>query len=969
MKNPSQAIQLTRPAKPSGSRINIGWQLMEQSNNAVPLKGNIVKLAVSTIVLVFATLASGLVAAQNKQDSVRTVFSCDFQRDSDKNLDRQPDNWRRRHDRAHPSFIEAEIRTRNPAELKDVKTTEANLSKLYNAWKNRKWDPAYIPEATPPVIAKFVDRSLLNSCYQVEVNGGAYELVSQPFDIDSRFDYLLSGELACQALKFHSATIELHVFDGKKSKIGEYSTTAVQGTRNFQLVSSQQITLPSQGRFQGEIRLRVQPRGSSFGRGIAQFDNIRLLRIPTLTIESSSASNILTPNTTIDFTCKTAGLNSAHAQVELTVSDIDNQLVHRQVKDIIDSQTNAPPIGKFVDSTSRSSPSDSHSTTTFQVPFTHPGIYKVGAKIGLSQKSLLVAVLDQAGSAGGSFGLSMQQIPRLEEVEKTVNLITACQVGWVKIPIWYDEQDRATARTTSKLAKGLRANAINVIGRLDRPPASQYSLFEEDPARTLSVVHLHDPNIWSPLLEPVLTDINTSINGIQLGSDEDTGYMSNPNAQSVADGVRTVLKYYFQNPSIAIGWNWLEPLPEEQTNVNVTPWNTIQFATADELTGDELQAYSANLQKQKNNCWTLVNPLPASKYSLHERVIDLLERMIAVKQSTLQAAFLSKPFNAEQGVFDEQGKIVEILVPWTQIASAIGNRTSLGSIELPNESRNVSFQGQDQDVMILWNSRAVVEELYFGANVVAKDIWARPVPVEVVQLTDGSSVQRIAVGKWPIFVYGIESNVIRWRQEFQVLVDHLSSHLSGSVTLPLRLQNTLPTRVSGSLSLSNPQLLKSGAAVKQIELDAGRVEKLTLPLELRSDASAGEHLLEFNFQLKADKDYAFTVRRKIILGDRDIEFQWQLTRLDQETVEARVELVNRTGSAIDFDCTLFPPDQPYLRFTMTKCQVGSTIATHQLRILLKRTSAELPNQQIWIRCQQLRSPLTLNYLVTEKPLD
>jgi hypothetical protein len=265
--------------------------------------------------------------------------------------------------------------------------------------------------------------------------------------------------------------------------------------------------------------------------------------------------------------------------------------------------------------------------------------------------------------------------------------------------------------------------------------------------------------------------------------------------------------------------------------------------------------------------------------------------------------------------------------------------------------------------MFIWNSRPVVEELFFGDEATAIDIWGRPVEFQVVDLPDGGKAQRIQIGKWPIIIQDVDSSIIRWRQEFQVLVNHLNSHLSTENSLPIQLQNTFSKRAKGTLVLRSPGLLKGGERPTDIDLETGHTRKLTIPMEFRSDASAGMHQLEFQFQLRADKDYFFSLHRKLPLGHPDIDLRWDLTRVSDEIVEAKVELTNKTNSSVDFDCTVFPFNQPYLRIALTGCSPGTTTKVQNLPIPKSPVDKRSP---IWIRCTQIRSPLTLNYRVEEQ---
>jgi hypothetical protein len=925
-------------------------------------------LVAGLIVPFFEVLPSGKAVAGDP-DLETTVFSCQFQRSQDKNADRQPDAWRRRRDREHPSFIQAEITSRDPLAFKKAKETEAALVKIHHALQTGEWNPDYVPEVTPPQLTALMDSSLLNECYEVRIDGGAFETVSPRFDIDTRYDYVLEAEIECQRLVHHQATVELRLINSKGNIIDTYSTRPVSGARPWNSLRTTNISVSERGKVRGEISIRVQPTDSKFGRGTARFDNIRLRRMPTLTIKSNMANNISTPGSVIEFTCFAAGLSAEKNDIELNITDIDGQEVLRQSLPLVEHNDSAVPSGKFVSQENRPSVSapegktDGKSFAVFPVQLKQPGLYYVQAQLGNSKRQILVAVLEATTAQKSPYGISLESVPHADQIPNLLKLIQLSQTSWVKLPIWFDSDDIDSGKSTNMLARGLKQAGITTVGRLDRPPASQYAHFDEDPSRTQSVSHLQDPKIWEPLLDPILSEINTYIDYLQLGSDTDNGYIGSSNSSAILEKIRTVMQYYFQDPKLVVASDWLlQNLNVESETINL-PYNAMHYSTRPQLTSRELTRYATVQQKQRLKLWTSIDPLPKSSYPIEDRVIDLLEKMIAVKQTGIQAAFATAPFDEETGLLDDQLFPSEMLVPWARIVTAIGHRTPVGAVGLQQGSQNVTFQGQDGDVMILWNSRPVVEELFFSNEISASDIWGRPVKVEQVSLKNGGKTQRIPVGKWPVLVEGVDGNVVRWRQEFQLLVDHLNSHLSNENDLPIRLQNTLPKRAKGSLLLSSPSLLKAGQRRIALDIEAGRMENISIPLEFRSDASAGLHTLEFQFQIKADKDYLFSESRNLMLGHKDIQFRWDLLRLDDEFVEARVELTNKTTQNIDFDCTLFPPNQPYIRVSLTNNSPGTNAALYRWRI---PKSVEGKNGPIWIRCEQIRSPLTLNYLVQEQ---
>ncbi len=926
-------------------------------------------LLVALIVPFFGVLDSRRGIAQ-VNDRISNVFSCEFNRDQDRNADRQPDGWTRKRDREHPSFIRAGINARDVEAMKEAKETEATLARLHHAWTTGKWNPNYVPEIIPPKISAIVDKNILNDCFEVRIDGGAFELISPRFDIDGRYDYMLEGELDCHDLVSHEAVIELRIFDRDGSQVGAYQTTSVSGTQPWRTVRTSHINTVSEGMLRGEIHMIVQQTAKQYGRGIARFDNIRLQRMPTLTIKTNLINNITAPKSTVDFACFAAGLSASVVDVQLTITDIDGKTILQDSKPLLRQEDpSLPPLGRFT-ATSRKPTTKGRSEKSyalFSIPFDTPGLYRVHATVGKSNREVVIAVMESSVSEKSPFGISLPYLPDSSDVPGVISLAQSAQLGWLKLPIWYDETNHDDAKAALSLTKGLKNIGVKTVGRLDRPPTSQFELFDEDPSRNQAVQHLQNSKIWEPLLDPIFTQLNSYLDFVQLGSDIDTSFMLSRSSTPTIEKVRSVFQYYFQDPKLVVMWDWLIPTTSEvESETAGSVINVLHFFTEVPLSAAELKTYSVAQSKQRPKLWVSIQPLRRATYSVHDRVEDLLEKMIAVKQSNVQAAFLTSPIDDQVGLLDEDQMPTEILVPWAQIAAAIGPRSSVGSIELPSGSQNVTFQGQNRDVMVLWNSRPVEEQFYFGESVAAQDVWGRVVPVESIRLPSGGVVQRIPIGNWPVIVYGVDCDVIRWRQEFQLMADHLASHLSSETNLPMRVQNTFSKRAKGSLILRCDSLLKGGKSSQPLDIESGRMEKLSFPLDLRSDASAGTHQIEFQFKLQTDKDYDFSVYRSLNLGHPDIEFRWDLVRLSDEIVEARIELVNKTQQPVDFDCTLFPKDQAYLRIPMFNTAPGTTTVRHRLAIPKSATGKTSP---IWIRCEQVRSPLTLNYLVTEKKLE
>jgi hypothetical protein len=455
------------------------------------------------------------------------------------------------------------------------------------------------------------------------------------------------------------------------------------------------------------------------------------------------------------------------------------------------------------------------------------------------------------------------------------------------------------------------------------------------------------------LLEPVLSRMGMKLTWFQLGADDDISFMGNPKLLEILSAIRTRMQTYSQELKLTLGWTWLDLPPSTST----PPWNSMQFAASPQLTAAELSHYAPS-KREPTETWVSLNPLDSSKYSLLDRVRDLTERMIAVRRSAVTAAFVTNPFKPEHGLFTPQTTVGEMLIPWRTLVSSIGTSDYVGSIELPGRSTNHIFQRGDEGIMLLWNDFSNEERVFLGDTIEAADVWGRPRTVSYVTNREGMSEQVFLVDEWPIVIRGIDINVIRFRQRFELQVSNLASKIGSAQTIPLLIENTLPQSTSGRVTMVSDSLLTDGRAETKLQIPVGRQQTKDLPVVIRNDASAGSHQVRFDFDLVSDKPYRFTIYRAITLGLGDVEILWDHSRIDDSLIQLRIELINNTDRTLGFDCKLFPPGRPYQGFQILDAAPGSNI--REVKIPLEASAAE---REIWIRCEQIDLGRTLNYRV------
>lgn len=260
--------------------------------------------------------------------------------------------------------------------------------------------------------------------------------------------------------------------------------------------------------------------------------------------------------------------------------------------------------------------------------------------------------------------------------------------------------------------------------------------------------------------------------------------------------------------------------------------------------------------------------------------------------------------------------------------------------------------------MLLWNDHPTVEHLYVGEHVRASDVWGKSIAVEAVLSERGTPQQQLSIGPWPVFVHGVDLDIIRFEQQFHMQLDSLHNALAVAQELPVSLTNTLPQNASGSVTIASPTLLSSASSQSHVQLPSGVQLEKSLPIFLRPDASAGKHRLRFDFDLTAGKPYHFSIYRSVKLGRGDIELTWDGTRTPDDWLELRVEVQNNTSDTVMFDCKLFPVGRPYLRFQIQEARPGTTI--QDIRVKLNQVQR---GTEAWLRCEQIGDGRVLNYRI------
>ena len=917
------------------------------------------------------------------------ILAWEFQRNEDRNNDQWPDGWRRRTGRDFPAYIPVRVQPRDAEIAQVVRDAEPVLSRLWMKYQSGRYFKQFIPESTPEPIAKFNDQFLVNNCLTIDMDGGSVQLESPAFLLDSRFTYTLEGSISTRGLDGHQAFIELLLLDNQSREVTGVQSQITQGTTGWHAVKTDSVS--SEALKMGQVVIHVKSQKALRLNGQVRIDELRLYRMPKLELTVDAPYHVATPGQAIDVACNVLGIADARGSVNFKLFDHMGTLCQQTHATLVPVEPPPTPLaqnrpgaaqgdsakprpGKLTiksnapNNSTKSSNTDARVDTIntsqrmdgvahWQLKVDEPGYYRIVVDLGrtnssearsISRETSLAIIDGSRAGVSGPFGWSMPEFNSTFTPEAIPELIKLGGVGWLKIPVWFNPRDIQAAERLSVLLERLDLRKVNCVGMLERPLESNATSRTRQPAAaTFSA-----PAEWEPELEPALTRMSMKLAWFQLGRDNDRSFIGNPNLIALVTDIRNRMQAYSQELQLALAWDYQDPIPADKN----LPWRASQMSSEPQLTSRELRSHLSTPDAAEHTRWVTLNPLAASKYSTLDRVRDLTERMIAVKEFRVEAAFMTTPIDRETGIFNPDNSVGELFLPWRVINQNLATASYLGSYTMPGASTNHVFREGTSGCMILWNDRPTVEQLYLGDDVKATDLWGRPLPIEPTKSDRGTPEQRLQVGPWPILLRGINVNVAMWRMRMKMETKSLPSTLAVQTKLPISIENTLGQSTYGSVNVYAPTLKQMGGQGVRFQLAEGAEDRLEIPLPLKSDASAGKHSVRFDFQAATQREISFSAYDSLTLGIGDVDLVWETIEVTKERAVLRVELNNLLSQSVSFDCRLHPHQKPYRRFQIMDAPPGTT----QRDLVLPLDGVE-PGSILWIRCEEIGTGRVLNY--------
>jgi hypothetical protein len=338
----------------------------------------------------------------------------------------------------------------------------------------------------------------------------------------------------------------------------------------------------------------------------------------------------------------------------------------------------------------------------------------------------------------------------------------------------------------------------------------------------------------------------------------------------------------------------------------------LNFPVDASITSEEAASFLANMPSPPFRRAVSVFPLPAEDYALDMRVINFVQNLVLMKMAGIDSIFLAAPKDEQTGVLRKDGTPNELYLPWRTTATLLSGSRFLGSITLPNRSRNYCFdKGGGKCVMVVWNDGAtpdkpILETLYLGNELDTIDVWGK----HTVPQQAGNN-QTIPVIPTPLFVTGLNINAVRFRLSMQTGTKVISAIPNRTHTIPFSYKNESAFPVSIQIVPEEPRAgdWTITPSLHTANLESGVVNTGAFNLTLLSRADTGRRLFQYNVKITGTDAAEFAVYDEIMIGNPDVYMEFVSRLTDEGDIEVIQVFINNTENVYTYDCRLTVRDR------------------------------------------------------------
>ncbi|MGL4942370.1 MAG: hypothetical protein ACRC46_04180 [Thermoguttaceae bacterium] len=852
--------------------------------------------------------------------------------------------------------------------------------------------PNYVPmeivETDSPVSAY---------AFHVGVSGGAAAAFSPRIPIRPGMEYSASTLVKATGLTRDCVFMTLAFFDNENpAPLAVYTSSTIEDAKSWTLLTVPPAVATDSRVAYAILGLCVAPRLRQDYKGDVYFTGVTLEENPYIVLttdqEATNPSHLFFSPRDINIDCCINGVPPGQKSATIVACDhFDRPVASRDVDLEITPVTEIDPISNQVVIRNLTGKGVWQS-----VPLTDPGFYTFRTTLRyydhnrqeertLRSKSqpFSLAILEPAVSPVGSeFGWTLAgQSP--QEIASRLTLLGQAGVGRLKIPLWLSST--APASDWGKLRDSvdwLTRRQIELVGLLYPPPAEVTAAIKIG-GDVAAAVFTEPSEVWFPTIQPALLQFTLLMKYWQLGNDSDRSLAEVPNLEKLLEDVRGLFNTIGYDVGLGFGWDWsfsippsfratpIEPslVPIASADIAVTSPLTLYRVTPAEVASDALRRDTArefvqlssdpaltpaelavNLQRGRDSTvlrWVGIQPLPMDDYTTQDRVNDLVDSMLMAKIHRADAAFCPTPFDDVHGLLKRDGTPAVLFLPWRTTALQLHQHRFIGSVRLPQRSRNFIFEGPNEScMMVVSNPNATLQEpiqevLYLGEAVEEIELWGlkRTPPKD-----RGNQV--ITVGAVPSFVTGLDRNVVLWRQTLEFAKTEIPSFIGQRNNDSFRFINPSneAVNVRVNLVMDDASGIQLSPALHSFMLQPGEQAQRDFVVTISPTTPSGRHPVRADVTVEGLQTLRFSVYDDFYIGKSDLSMSF-LTRLTRRgELEVLQNFTNEGEDVVSYRFVLYVPGRPMERTRVLQQGPGRNDQSYTLP-----RGQELLGQEIIVR--------------------
>lgn len=771
-----------------------------------------------------------------------------------------------------------------------------------------------------------------NFALRMNMEGGAAAAYTPKIPIRAGMSYTVSAHVSAENLVFDDVSILLSFYDEKATApVKTVSSHTIQNTNGWKRLEIGPIVADMPDVRSVSVGLLVLPRGRQDYGATVDFTDVEIRESPSVVLSSPAAHHLFFSPRNIDVACRLHGIDPHQNSIEFRLEDPFGRIIAQKEVEMMFGNL---PASQFVLEQTERDEILRASANWQSLPIVSPGFYRVRISTPKSYvenlnlpegvffqdplvdaEPLTFVVMDSATyRPDGEFGWNLDGWS-LDEIENRRELLAQSGLSRLKIPAWIsDDADGTQRRRLGALCDEWVRQRVRLVGLLRPVPGKVRAEIKHGPVDAGAIFSL-EASRWADSVNPTLQTLSLLVRDWQWTADDDPSIADIPGFPDNFDQLRSVFDRNDYGFGVGFAWNWNRELPSRfgktgnPAAIGRLPNEFVALNSSEPLTSDDLEQYlrirSASLVRR----FVSLTPLSGEDYSLEDRISDLVRRMVVAKAGGAEALFLSQPINRQHGVLRDDITPGELYLPWRTASNLISGNPLIGSVTLPNRSRNFNFDlGNGQALMVLWNDRSsaeapLSETLYLGENPVVVDVWGKRFTPEF-----RGREQTIPVGPVPLFVLGIDSDIVRMRNGFKLDTDEIPSFPNRENTISFSMTNETSQAWTAQCSVAAPRPGDWRLSVPEsLFLEPGQAKSASFPLTLMSSAETGLRPIRFNVKTVGSQAKEFAIYDEIQIGDKDVfmEFSTRMTRSGE--IEVAQSFINDGENEYTFSCRLYIP--------------------------------------------------------------